>query len=170
MKIAVWITGCLVACSGSALPVAQPQQTFETFEPAPLPAASVCKNDSTEEPICKPREATIPPGFWCAEFRKNKADNEPLTVCYSTAETCARVRKEGLDGGGVVSECHTRQAAYCFTMTDAPKQRVHWRCYDSMEGCTPNRQIALKQLPKLQFGECGMTEPRYQRAQQTAAR
>ena len=170
MKFAVWIVACLVACSGSAVPVVQPQQASEDVDSPPTPPAPVCKSESTAEPICQPREAAIPPGFWCAEFRKDKADEAPLTVCYSSAETCARVRKEGLDAGGVVSECQTSQVAYCFTMTDAPKQRVHWRCYDSMKGCTPSRKKAMAQLPKLQFGECGMTNPRRQQTQRTAAR
>ena len=175
------VVGCLVACSGTTVPVAEPQPTTETVEPAPepesspeselapetepaptpesasVPAAPSCVSASIEKPICEPRDAAIPPGFWCAEFRRSKDDEVPLTVCYSTNETCAKLRKEGLDTGALVSECRTGQTAYCFTMTDAPKQRVHWRCYDAMENCRSLRKAAMEKFPKLQIGECRLT-------------
>lgn len=163
MRLMAVVPIALVACIRPTASISESQVSN-----APT-GDNTCERPISQEKVSN-NPNTIPAGFWCAEFRKNEAD-VPLTVCYSAEATCAKLRKEGLDSGSLVSPCSASHSAYCFTITDALKQRVHWRCYDSMKGCTPLRQKAMVQLPNLDFGECGLTEPSLlKREQQTASR
>ena len=90
---------------------------------------------------------------------RRDATRPTLTVCYSAESTCVKMRGDGVGIGAVVGECGPRESAYCFTMTDAPQQRVHWRCYESEDDCTRLRKRAMGEQPELHSGECGLTSP-----------
>lgn len=174
MRAVGMVSTLLVACTGSAQ-LSEPQRTRSAVAP---PAAALveecdcaCQGQSCEAAVSTPQEPTIiPTGFWCAESRE-AADSSPLNVCYSTEGTCKKLRKEGLASGYLMSACRSREAAYCFTATDADSQRVHWRCYETLDECLPLRKKAIDQQPTLPFSECGLTNPSpLRKKQQTAAR
>lgn len=173
MRTVVVVTSLLVACTGPTQ-LSEPQRTIGASTPPTAPAEDcdcACQGQLCETAVSTTPKATIiPTGFWCAESRE-AADSSPLKVCYSTEDTCKRLRKEGLASGYVMSACRSREAAYCFTATDADSQRVHWRCYETLDECLPLREKAIGQQPTLPYSECGLTNPSpLQNKRQTAAR
>ena len=161
----------LMACSG---PAVLPEQSVKEGHNAPAPKPERTCDQSDKSPaLCAPCTTqcnTIPTGFWCISVLFEAKDS-PLTICYSAEATCTKMRNEGFDIGAQVGECQTRESAYCFTMTDTPEQRVHWRCYDSEDDCGTLKQHAMGKNPEMLFGECSLTSPsRVAREQRTAAR
>lgn len=158
MKHCVLAVSLLFACTGPTThPVLEPERVDDAKAEAATASSQCGCSDQTQtcsSPTSGPSKAAIiPPGFWCSESRET-ANGPPLNVCYSTADTCNRLRKEGQATGILMSVCRSRESAYCFTMTDADGQRVHWRCYESMAECLPLREKAMSQQPTLPFSEC----------------
>lgn len=166
MRIALVAVGALVACTGSqasslsqAPLAAQPQAASRPqLQSAPSPPQSVSCSPRSRSSSCEcDRQPSLrgflPSTFWCTKSRKNP-DAPPLNVCYSTENKCTTLRKEAIDSGAVIGECRESSSAACFSMVQDSEQRVHWRCYASMEECQPLRSRWLKEQPKLRFGEC----------------
>lgn len=161
MRIALVAVGALVACTGSRTSsLSQPPLAVQPqSDPQPLPPPAVSNTSpsppgsSRECPSQPSLRGFLPSTFWCTESRK-KPDAPPLNVCYSTKNKCMTLRREAIDAGAVIGECRESNSAACFSMVQDSEQRVHWRCYASMEECQPLRSRWLKEQPKLRFGQC----------------
>ena len=168
MRIAFVAVGVLVACTGSqASSLSQPPLSAQPqTAPPPQPQSTSVSPQTVSCPPPPPQAESHPPSslsgslrgflpstFWCTESRKNPGA-PPLNVCYSTEKKCTTLRKEAIDAGAVIGECRKSDSAACFSMVQDSEQRVHWRCYASMEECQPLRRRWLKEQPKLRIGQC----------------
>lgn len=168
MKFALVAVGTLIGCTGSQVPspsspppvTAQPQTApppqctpppqTAPCPPPPLPQVELKQAPSFSDSL----RVFLPSTFWCTETRKTPGSS-PLNVCYGTRDKCITLRKEATEVGAVIGECRESDSATCFSMVQDAEQRVHWRCYASMEECQSLRKRWLKDQPKMRFGQCG---------------
>ena len=161
---AIGVASCLLlaSCTGSATPLQGAHQPSTTRGAQTNPSSDACDcsdaQTTSNERYSLLRRVSLPDGFWCAESRKN-ADDSPLHVCFNSEGTCNTLRQDSLSKGNLVGTCQESDAAFCFTMTDAAQQQVHWRCYQSLEDCQPLRKKWLGDEPTFRFGECALTKP-----------
>lgn len=98
----------------------------------------------------------IPSQFWCLGSHRTTGGT-PLHVCYSTRDSCNRMRKEGLNVGAFMTSCRPQNSAFCFTATNAIGQTVHWRCYASDTECVTSRAKWPDRQSSLDLSQCEHT-------------
>lgn len=134
----------LCACSGSAITDTHPvtdQDPTASREPVPEPVNRVPGGH----------------GFWCTELRTDPGSVDHDGECYRVESTCEAIRKKAIAAGVHATACVASERAHCFTITDAERQRVHWRCYDSNVLCLSQRRKFRNEHPDYDFTTCDIS-------------